>query len=255
MVEFVSMEPASVHPAGYVCNACVDGIRWFPEIRVDKYSADQTSFAERKLADAVSWGRKVEVKATGLLTGVMHGDWLRELFPEPEDGCASDYGNSLVNDGLTSLVFMLFSSIAAGSGQQLKTGVVSGASFQTGGTVTTGVGVGVDTTTFAVTQTRLANTSGESSAASWYQQMDATYPQWQGNVQGQLNGQATFTSANGVFAWNEWCWLTGTALSAGGTNTIAAVGTAPKMLNRKVTSLGTKGAGASWVFSQTVTFS
>lgn len=255
MVEFVSMEPCG-HPAGYVCNACVDGIRWFPEVRVDKYSVDQTSFAERKLADAAEWGRRVEVKASGLLTSVMHGDWLRELFPEPEDGIATDYGNSLVNDGLTSLVFLLFNSIVAGSGQQFKTGVVSGASFQTGGTVTTGVGVGVDVTAFSVAHTRLANTAGESSAASWYQQMDATYPQWQGSgTPGQLNGQATFVSANGVFAWNEWCWLTGTGLSAGGSATIAGVGTAPKMLNRKVTSLGTKGAGASWVFSQTVTFS
>lgn len=248
MVEFVSMEPCG-HPAGYVCSACADGIKWFPHVRVDKYSADQTSFAERKLADAAAWGRRIEVKASGLITSVLHGDYLRELFPEPEDGSAFDWGNSLVQGGLNNIVFLLMGSVAAPNGIALKP-AATGASFAGAGTIQTGVGVGDSATAWALTQAALV----ANAANAWYQGMDATYPQWQGSNTGQLNGQATFASGNGNFAWNEWCWYTGTSQSAG-VNAIASAATNPLMLNRKVTSLGTKGAGASWVFSQTVTFS
>lgn len=258
MVEFISMEPCT-HPAGYVCSACCEGIRWFPKIRVEKYSVDQTAYAERKLADELSWGRKVELKtrqyassAKGLLVDTLHGDWLRELFPEPEDGIATDWGNSLVNAGLTSIVYLLFSSVVAGTSTALKTGAVSGASMQTGGTISSGVGVGDQTTAWAASQAALSGNG----ANAWYQSMDATYPQWQGSgTPGQLNGQATYTSANANFAWQEWCWFVATSPSTGGNATLASAGTSPIMLNRKVTSLGTKGSGASWVFSQTVTFS
>lgn len=56
---------------------------------------------------------------------------------------------------------------------------------------------------------------------------------------------ATFGTAVANFAWQEWGIDQGTADSA-------TTGVAP-MLNRKVTSLGTKASGATWVFTVAIT--
>lgn len=57
---------------------------------------------------------------------------------------------------------------------------------------------------------------------------------------------ATFASGEANFAWEEWCIDPGTADSTAVTS---------PMLNRKVASLGTKVAGAVWVFTVTLTIS
>lgn len=241
-----------------------EGIHWFPTVAVEKYSPDQSEFAERKLAEQLSWGRRPLLSRFGLdrlrkreiAVPVLHGDYLRQLFKAPEDGYAYAEGNSLVNGGLTSIAYLLFGTTASGAnGIAFKPGA-SGTTFQTGGTQQTGVGVGSDngtTVAFNVTNTSLGGNG--SSSTAWYQSQDATFPQWQGTgTPGQLNGQCTFASANANFVWNEWAWFTGTGTFTAGA-TLATVATNPGMWNRKITSLGTKASGASWVFTQTVTFS
>lgn len=231
-----------------------EGLHWFPEVRVEKYSVDQTYWAERRLHDELSWGRRVLVRRFGLRTPRLHGDWLRELFGEPEDGYAYASGNQLVNNGLTTIAYLLFGATASGGfGQGLMSGG-SGANLTTTATQHTGVGVGDSSTAFAATQSTLV----ANGVNAWYEVMDSGFPSWQGSgTPGQLNGQATFASANGNFAWNEWCWFTSTTAVGSWTSsaTLASVGANTNMWNRKVTSLGTKASGASWVFTQTVTFS
>ena len=233
-----------------------EGLHWFPRITVEKYSIDQTAWAETKLAEALSWGRKIVVPETGQPTSKLHGSWLRELFPEPEDGYAYDEGNQLVNNGLTTIAYLLFGATASGGfGQGLMTGG-SGANLVTSATQHAGVGAGSSSTAFAATQTTLQGDG--STTTAYYEVMDSGFPSWQGSgTPGQLNGQATFASANGNFAWNEWCWFTSTTAVGSWTpgGTLASVGTNTNMWNRKVTSLGTKASGASWVFTQTITFS
>jgi len=233
-----------------------EGLHWFPRITVEKYSVEQTAWAENKLAETLSWGRRIFVPEAGSTISKLHGSWLRSLFSEPEDGYAYDAGNQLVNNGLTTIAYLLFGATASGGfGQGLMTGG-SGSNLVTSATQHTGVGAGSSSTAYSASQTTLQGDG--STTTAYYEVMDSGFPSWQGSgTPGQLNGQATFASANGNFAWNEWCWFTSTTAvgswTAGGT--LASVGSNTNMWNRKVTSLGTKASGASWVFTQTVTFS
>lgn len=235
-----------------------EGFHWFPRITVEKYSPDQTTYAENKLAEALSWGRKIVVPETGQLSAKLHGSWLRSLFDGPEDGYAHDEGNQLVNNGLTTIAYLLFGATASGGfGQGLMTGG-SGTNLVTSATQHTGVGVGSSSTAFSGSQTTLQGDG--STTTAYYEVMDSGFPSWQGSgTPGQLNGQATFASANGNFTggWQEWCWFTSTTVVGSWTpgGTLSSVGSNTNMWNRKVTNLGTKASGASWVFTQTITFS
>ena len=185
-----------------------EGIHWYPRVTIEKYSPDQTAYAERQLDEAMSWGRRLLVKRLGIRVPQLHGDVLREMFPGgPEDGYAYDEGNILVNNGLTTLVYLLFGATASGGfGQPLMSGG-SGTNLVTSATQHTGIGVGATATAAAVTDTAL----GANGGSAWYQAMDAGYPSWQGSgTPGQINGQVTVASGNGNFAWNEWCWFTST---------------------------------------------
>ncbi len=219
-----------------------DSIRWFPRAAVEKYSPDQTAFAERRLHDELSWGRRLLVDRLGIWVPRLHGDWLREVFRAPEDGCAYTEGNSLVNGGLDALTSLLL-----GSGGQ---------SFAPASTthLIIGAGTGTGATTVGMTALQSDNT-----ANAWYQGSDATYPHVDGTTHGQIDAQVTVTSSNGNFAagWTEWAWATGTSAtgSASGTALSGLSGTTV-MFNRWTgTSLGTKSSGATWIFATTVTFS
>jgi hypothetical protein len=220
-----------------------EGIREFPRVTIEKYSPDQTAWAERKLFDELSWGRRLLVARLGVRVPRLHGDWLRQAFREPEDGYASCEGNLMVANGLANMSYLLLGTAASGgNGRPLSLT-----------TPTAGVGVGATGGTALVSDTAL----GANTGSAWYQAMDSTYPNWAGTGVangGQLNGQSTFASGNGNFAWNEWCWFT-TSAAITGTATLASAGTNATMFNHKIASLGTKGSGASWVFSTTCTFS
>ena len=101
------------------------------------------------------------------------------------------------------------------------------------------LGVGDSTTAAAATQTDLQAATNKLRKA-----MDATYPS---HTDATTSGAATitfrstFATTDANFAWQEWGLFNG---SSGG-----------RMLNRKVTSLGTKTSAASWVFTVTITLS
>jgi hypothetical protein len=232
---------------------CAEHIHWHPYSTIAKFSVDQTAWAQARLDKAIGWRRlpvlnrvplggdnKATLRrhqATGLVHD-LHGDWLRELFPGgPEDGYAYDDGNLLVNGGLTQIINFL----------------TGGAAATTMTNAQTVVGVGTGSTAATTADTTLTN---DNTANAYYQGADSTYP----NITGPatINNQCTFASGNANFAWNEWCWATGTTISAGTHLASGSVFTTLRsMINHKVpaSSLGTKASGASWVFSSTVVFS
>lgn len=108
------------------------------------------------------------------------------------------------------------------------------------------VGVGDSATGEVVGNTTL----GANGANARYQLVDSVPTA----VNGVITAVMTVTTGNGNFAWNEWCWAIATGTITAG-NTLASVGTSPQMLNRKTASMGTKAAGATWVFTTTVTLS
>lgn len=103
------------------------------------------------------------------------------------------------------------------------------------------VGVGNGSTAAAVGDTDLSAVAG--AANRWFQTCTVTTPS---NV---LTFAATFGTADGNFAWNEWGIDIGTA-----TVTSSAVVNAV-LLNRKVAANGTKASGQTWTANATVTFS
>jgi len=101
------------------------------------------------------------------------------------------------------------------------------------------IGVGDSTTTAAATHTNLQASTNKLRKAR-----DATYPvHTDGTTSGSASVQfrSTFGSAEGNYAWQEW-----------GVFNSATDGTG-RMLNRKVESNGTKGAGSSWTITVTLT--
>lgn len=97
------------------------------------------------------------------------------------------------------------------------------------------IGVGDATTAAAATQTDLQAASNKVRRG-----MNSAYPaHTDGLVVGaaSIQWQSTFGSADANFAWQEWAVFNA---ESGG-----------RMLNRKVESLGTKGAGTIWVLTIT----
>lgn len=153
-----------------------------------------------------------------------------ELLSFTPDDVIRDEGNQMVTAGLNRVGNLIIGTGAAFTSTQAI------------------VGVGSSSTAFSATQTALVGDGSTSTA--YYQLADSAPTQ----TNGAISALATFSSANAVFAWNEWCWAIATGtITAGGT--LASVGTTPVMLNRKVVSLGTKGSGASWVLNASVTIS
>lgn len=224
-----------------------EGLRWRPRVQVEKFSIDQCSYADRKIAESLSrWRKRDRLIARQQRIGIgafyqrMLADELRRTG-EPEDGIAEAVGNQLVNAGLTAITDLL-TGVAGGSGHY--------ALAVSNGTAGAGCGVGSNSsTTFNVTQTALA--SDGSTANCYYQVMDSGFPT---TSVGVMTGQCTYASGNANFSWNEWCWFSSTGtVTAGGTLASTATGTA--MWNRKIASLGSKASGAAWVFTTTITLS
>jgi hypothetical protein len=240
-----------------------DGIHWYPRSTVEKYSPDQSSWALAKLDEERSWKRWPLINRLGVNLpqrrwgrtdpGFLHGDWLREIFREPEDGYARTEGNILVTTGLQNLGYLLIGTAASGANGRplvVVAGVIGGAIC--------GVSIDTSATAAAVGDTRL-NISGSEGANTWYRPFDPTYPTLSGTgvaAGGQLNGQCTFGSGEANYAWNEWCWASCTSGTITAGTTLASVASNVAMLNHWTgTTLGTKGSGATWVFSTTLTFS
>lgn len=97
------------------------------------------------------------------------------------------------------------------------------------------IGVGNSTTAAAAGQTDLQG------ASKYFRVMEATFPS---RASQTVTWKSIFGSSDGNFAWEEWGIDNGT--------TSGATVTAP-LLNRKVTSLGTKASGSTWTFTVTIT--
>ena len=107
------------------------------------------------------------------------------------------------------------------------------------------IGVGDSSTAAAATQTNLqAGTNG------YRQACDSGYPSHTDGTTSSANTitfQATVGTSNANFAWQEWA-----VFNSVGSGSPPSGG---RMLNRAVTSLGTKTSAASWQFTVTITIS
>jgi hypothetical protein len=110
------------------------------------------------------------------------------------------------------------------------------------------VGVGTSTTAATAGDTALGN---DGTANARYRGADSSNPSRSGAV---ITCNSTFGSGEAEFAWNEWCLGIATAAITAG-NTFSTVSGSGVLLNRKVQSLGTKGAGSTWTLQATITLS
>lgn len=150
------------------------------------------------------------------------GGTMEAFTPDAEAGRAPDsvervQGNLLLNEGIDILIALI---CAIGSETAYDN-------------TNAQLGVGNDNTAAAAAQTDL-----QGGSTAW-KAMDVTYPQDDGS-QGAV-WKSTFGSSEGNFAWEEVSVRNGA--------------TADENLNRKVSSLGTKGSGTTWTLQLTITFS
>lgn len=130
------------------------------------------------------------------------------------------------------------------------TALIVGAGGQAFSNTNAAIGVGTSSTGELVANTALGGDGNASTAR--YNACDATYPSASGGV---ITAVATYVSADANFAWNEWCWVIAPATITPGATLASLSASSEVMLNRKVASMGTKGSGATWVFTTTVTLS
>jgi hypothetical protein len=130
---------------------------------------------------------------------------------------------------------------------RLTSSLTGGAPVVFSGTSTTCLGVGSGSTAAAAADTDLQT-------PLYYEVADSTPTITTTTVTNDtIQVVATFASANGNGAWNEWgLVLVTTAVSA---TTKAGTGTSPILFNHKIASLGTKASGASWAFTVKLTWS
>src|SRR6478735_2879754 len=148
-----------------------EGIKWLAHARIDKYSPEVVEELTRILG--------YEPKADDFTR------FSADPFAVTEVG-----GNLLVTAGLGNITSLLI-----GSGGDPLT---SARSF---------CGVGATATAATVADTAL----GANGGSAWYQAFDGNPTRTTVTVTNDtVQGVSTFASANGNFAWNEWCWATTT---------------------------------------------
>jgi hypothetical protein len=207
-----------------------DGLNWRAFAHVEKFSPEQVSFAERTMA------RRMGVTMPVRLRNAQLAELLRATGA-PELGFASAAGNLLVTEGLNQITSLIINSSSSFAFNNTK------------GLVT----VGDSTTAASVSDTYVTATF--TSGSNCYQNVnDVSFPTQSNGV---INSQSTYGSGVGNFAWQTWGWASynGTAAAS---STLSAHGTGSNqalLYNHKVASLGTKGSGAAWVFSTSITLS
>ena len=192
----------------------VDTIRWSVEARVDKFTAAQEAEA---ILIAEAEGRPV-------------GEILLERFTPYATVDAP--GNLLTRQGRKRLIDRL---VDTASNQALDASHLR-------------IGVGNGNTSAADTDTDLAASAG--SGNRQFKLADGAAAVGTGSNSGVMTVVATFGTGVANFAWEEWAIDGGTG---DGTTVTSEGNTTPGIINRKVTSLGTKSAAAAWVFTVTIT--
>ena len=230
----------------------LDGAVGFSVAHVDKYSPDQTAWARKRFEQEQSWRRGYRLDAQNMIRRMRYGtprlsacDFERYFPAGPEEGQATRAGNIFVAQGLTNLISLWLG--LTGTAVHVLAAAAGGSGL---------CGVGTGTSAAATSDTKLISDNG----SAWYQAFDQAPATTTTN--GQVVGTTTYGSANANFAWNEWCWATGSgAVTAGsvlGTSAAApyGVGNTGAMVNHKTNvNLGSKASGSSWVFSTTFTIS
>ena len=211
-----------------------DWLNWLAHCKAERYSPDQSLFAwdraSRQHSAFPGLGQMDNnPQARALLAAQLH------QTGDPEDGTREEAGNLLVTVGLNLITNLLIGGTTAGSIKFAQ--------------AINGVGTGV--TAAAVGDTALTNNG---TANAYYQQADSGFPTQSNGV---MTMQSTFASGVANFAWNEWCWASCTSGTITAGTTLASVATGVVLWNHKVpaSSLGTKSAGAAWVFTTTITLS
>lgn len=194
-----------------------DGIKWWPTIEVIKYDERSIAAITRDLGHAPSGAELRELERLGRIC--------------PDDITVSE-GNALVSSGLDRITGLI-----TGSG----TGLTSATGF---------IGVGNSSAGVAAGQIAL---QGTGAGNCWYMGLDAVgggpTRTTTTATNDTINVAATFNTNNSQFTWAEWCIgiATGTLTPAA-----ALPGTSPIILNRKVDSLGSKGANSTWTLSASI---
>lgn len=224
--------------------AAADGVRWHPRVRIERYSTDQAAYADRLLRRAAAWGHRLSIPRLGITTGRIHGDLLRLICGDPEDGVFTAEGNLCTVGGLAAIAAL-----------------VTGAPAQPLSPGHTIAGVGAGDTEASPHQNRLA---GDGDAASaHYQGMDATYPSVEPPpAVGVVTGQVTVAGAHAAWPWLEWCWASATdrlTPAVTGAELATLTGGTQVMHNRKVFGPadrpGDRRPGTAWVFTSEIEFS
>lgn len=193
-------------------NSRTDGIAWWPTATVEKYDAATV----RDIAAHLN----ISPEDVGY-QALEHMKLTESLDP---DSVVEVEGNAIVNGGKTRIAGLII-----GSGSINPFSATYGV-----------LGVGTSSTAVGGADAALLGTA-------YYKGLD-TGPT---NTSGSISAAANFGSGVAEHAWNEWCWAIATGSITPGTNFATVTGSGV-MLNRKVASLGTKGAGTSWTFTTTV---
>lgn len=224
----------------------LEGVTGYSIAHVDKYSPEQTAYAASRFREEQAWRRGPRINAAAMIRRIRSGPLVlsgmefERYFPGgPEEGEETNTGNIWVAQGLTNLISLWMG----------LTGTAINHLSQTGATPVCGVGTGTAAATVA--DTTLISNGG----SAYYQAFDAATLGTTATA-GVIIGTSTFASAVANFAWNEWCWATGTGLVTPGSFLGTAAGSpfatasSAAMNNHKTNAaLGSKASGSSWVFS------
>jgi hypothetical protein len=205
-----------------------DSIKWEPHCKVLQYNPETV----REIAAYLDTHGLRSVHRANLEPSAEELRMLESLHGLTPDSIVEAHGNLLTTAGLNRITALI---VANGSPQALTNS-------------RTAVGVGNSSTAATVSDAALG---GNSAGNSWWQQADSTYPS---QANGVITTYATFASADGNFAWNE--WGLGAATAAITANAVFNTATTTGVLiNHKVQSLGTKVSGAVWTLQSTITLS
>jgi hypothetical protein len=219
-----------------------DGLRWHPQVRIEKYSPDQVRWARERLAvESARQGTVLAARLGRPAAPALHGSWLRAAAGLPECGVVYDRGNGVVLGGTANLALVL----TGAGGHPLAPGRAV-------------FGVGSDDSAFDREHVHLSHALGEEPGRSWYRPMDAGYPRVRPGAPAVIEFQATFAETEACFAWHEWCAAAGEAAPVPHHSLRGAYGGgAHAMMNRKAhpAGYGMKEPGVAWCFRAEITLS
>lgn len=163
---------------------------------------------------------------------------LFDVIEQKVDGVPGMTGEELLLHGINpSDELTVVGNLLTTAGLTRLNNLLTGAGGQAWDATHSRIGTADATTAANVADTDLGGTSNK-----YFQLVSAT-PSVSGGV---TTFVATFGTANGNYAWQEWGVDQGTASGA----TVTAT-----LLNHKIVSMGTKASGASWTITATITIS